>query len=76
VNELGYVEAVAQLARDLAAWKNAGFALMPEAGYQARLAVCKTCPHYHWFQCKKCSCFVFAKARLKTAACPGGYWPA
>ena len=41
-----------------------------------RMAICKEC---EWFrasikQCKKCSCFMPAKVRLKSAKCPIRKW--
>lgn len=62
---------------------------VPEAEYQRRVAICKTCPHHKPMlnQCGACSCFLSIKARLefdpvaqertgvKTKTdCPKGLW--
>lgn len=41
-----------------------------------RLAICKECPYLLQLstQCKKCGCFMNAKARLEAAKCPIGKW--
>jgi hypothetical protein len=41
-----------------------------------RLEICKTCPNLIelTMQCKKCGCFMNAKAKYEAAKCPIGKW--
>ena len=41
------------------------------------LAICKDCEHYIELsrQCKKCGCFLPAKAMVRGYKCPIGKWP-
>ena len=43
---------------------------------EQRLAICKECPYLLQLstQCKKCGCFMNAKAKLEAAKCPIGKW--
>jgi hypothetical protein len=77
VKELSYVQAMAALAHDLKLWQGAGYALVSDADYEARIFICKACPgnYYRWFQCRACKCIIYAKAKLPVTTCPGGYWP-
>lgn len=42
----------------------------------SRYEICKVCPEFITLtkQCKKCGCFMAAKTRLESAACPIGKW--
>lgn len=44
--------------------------------FETRMAICRACPELwkHTEQCKKCGCFMNAKARLENAKCPIGKW--
>lgn len=44
--------------------------------FQKRIEICKACPELIGMttQCKKCGCFMSAKARLESAKCPLGKW--
>jgi len=77
VKELTYTEAAAAFVRDMKTWKEAGFPVLPELEYNARVTICKSCPggFYRFYQCRACKCIIFSKAKLKTTVCPGGYWP-
>jgi len=39
-----------------------------------RLDICKTCPLFENNRCRKCGCFLQAKARIKNEKCPEGKW--
>jgi hypothetical protein len=39
-----------------------------------RLDVCSVCSHLRGSQCELCSCFVAVKSKLRTEACPKGFW--
>lgn len=41
-----------------------------------RMRICKTCEQYNLAttQCKKCGCFMYIKARLKSSECPLKKW--
>lgn len=43
---------------------------------EERFKICKGCPELIKLtrQCKKCGCFMFAKTKIKAAACPIGKW--
>lgn len=47
-----------------------------ESVTEERLEICKGCPELFQptYQCKKCGCFMTAKAQLKLAKCPLGKW--
>ncbi len=79
LREMTYPEALSNLASSMAEWAKAGFPLVTEEVYGARLKVCQgppTCGFYRWYQCRICKCVVVAKAKLGTMKCPGGFWPA
>jgi len=44
--------------------------------FEQRLEICKACPELIQMttQCKKCGCFMSAKAKLEAAKCPLGKW--
>jgi hypothetical protein len=44
--------------------------------FEERMEICKACPELIQMttQCKKCGCFMSAKARLEAAKCPIGKW--
>lgn len=58
-------------------WQKAGFPMVRDEAYSARIAACKSCAkgQYQWFQCKHCRCVVYTKAKLATETCPYGLWP-
>lgn len=43
---------------------------------EKRLAICKECEHLNQklVQCKKCGCFMLAKAKFASSYCPIGKW--
>ena len=41
---------------------------------QERLGICGDCPHNHGGVCSRCGCFLKAKARVATEACPLNKW--
>ena len=46
----------------------------PELATQ-RIAICDSCEYLSGIRnCKKCGCFIDAKAKLKGASCPMGKW--
>ena len=50
--------------------------LATEEKYDERLKVCFDCEHFVESdkRCKKCGCFVYAKARFEESACPILKW--
>lgn len=48
--------------------------LAAETVVQARQAVCAACEHLVVGRCRKCGCFLTAKARLAGERCPLGRW--
>lgn len=71
---LSYTQAATHLSHSLAAWQAAGFPFAPESVYTSRVALCKACEHYRFFQCKLCHCIVLSKAKLATETCPARKW--
>lgn len=71
---LTYTQAVAHLTQSMSVWADAGFPFAPANVYEKRVALCKACEHYRFFQCKLCHCIVLSKAKLATEACPTGKW--
>jgi hypothetical protein len=55
----------------------AGFPVVEEPEYEARLNTCLNCQFLieKTMQCGKCGCFVKKKAAWKTSKCPEDYWP-
>jgi len=51
---------------------------VPEDTFNHRFEICKNCPSLIKItnQCKKCGCFMNAKAKLPHATCPIGKWGA
>jgi len=47
-----------------------------EARAKRRLDICSRCDHYNATlkMCAVCGCVMPAKARLKNASCPKGFW--
>jgi hypothetical protein len=45
-------------------------------GAKERLAICEHCPHLFrpTYTCKRCGCFMQAKARIQATRCPEGLW--
>lgn len=64
----------ANLASDAANWAASGFGMAPKEVAQARLAVCEACEFYKDKRCKKCGCFMEAKAAMGSSKCPEGKW--
>ena len=50
--------------------------LASDTEYKTRMATCKGCRHFIRLTttCKRCGCFMVAKAKLKNAKCPDGKW--
>ncbi len=58
---------------------------MADPYIQMRLETCKQCPYmrmigvpgtrFKTMNCAVCKCFIEAKARIPSQACPKGYWP-
>lgn len=50
--------------------------LIPAELYETRLNFCSSCEHLYkpTFSCKKCGCFMKAKAKLPDNKCPVGKW--
>lgn len=55
-------------------WREAGHPVADELVYEKRKSMCRACPQYQWFQCKRCACVVALKAKLATESCPDGKW--
>jgi hypothetical protein len=73
---MSWAQAITHLKDSMAQWERDGWPLLPDASYQARVNRCQDeCPHYRWFQCRLCKCFVFTKAKLPHETCPAGRWP-
>ena len=47
---------------------------VPEAEYEARLAVCKTCDFLNAGTCGACGCYVELRAAAKAGRCPYKKW--
>lgn len=39
-----------------------------------RITVCQACPFLKGFDCEKCDCNVYTKARMPEQSCPEGKW--
>jgi hypothetical protein len=55
-------------------WLKAGAHGVPREQYEARLQICDACPNRDGHRCRRCGCFVRAKASLPTEKCPIGLW--
>jgi hypothetical protein len=60
----------------LAGFTLAGFPVVSNEQYEARLATCSTCPlkdPSSWV-CTDCGCYLTVKAKMATENCPKGKW--
>ena len=48
----------------------------PEPERHRRQAACLTCPFNDFGRCTDCGCFLWAKVRIASEACPQGKWTA
>lgn len=72
-----YAEATIHLAASIRDWIADGTPLTPDDVYNTRVDTCKNgCPHYRFYQCGLCKCFVLAKAKIPGEQCPVNRWPA
>lgn len=67
-------EMSANLTGAVARFARSGFRLADKLQVDERLASCRTCAEYRDGRCLLCGCFVAAKVRLLTEACPLGRW--
>lgn len=63
------------VATAVADWVTSGAHGVLKDVLQARLAVCDRCPNRDGHRCRKCGCFLRAKASLPGQDCPLGLWP-
>lgn len=63
------------LAAALAAFVADGCRTLDRAGYEQRLRICDTCDQRDENVCRRCGCFISAKALWRVGACPLGKWP-
>lgn len=79
--EPGLTELAGNFGRAVAKWASAGFPVVEEGDYQARLAACQACSHWDGAarlglgKCRapKCGC-TRLKLWLRTEKCPMGKW--
>lgn len=45
-----------------------------ESSYEARLSLCRACPHLNIGTCMQCGCYVEVRAAQKGLRCPMGSW--
>jgi hypothetical protein len=62
------------LAGSLWAWAVSGFSMATEEEQARRMTACHGCPEFDAGRCRICTCFLAAKIRMKTEACPIGKW--
>jgi tetratricopeptide (TPR) repeat protein len=60
----------------MAAFLGSGLKTAPVDVQEARLAVCRACPHHTGLRCRICGCFTNVKSRMAHERCPIGKWPA
>lgn len=75
IKPMTWIEVWRHLYESIQAWQKAGRPLTGPEVFNQRMAKCKACDEYAWFQCKVCKCIAMAKAKLETEDCPRGYWP-
>lgn len=66
-----------KLKQRLAQMQEAANGLVAEdATANARMDICRGCPHFIKLtsQCKKCGCFMAAKTKIQSATCPVNKW--
>jgi len=71
---LTWAEAIGEFNTQMKLWQQSGFALSSSEEHARRFAICGTCNYYRMFQCQKCKCVAFIKAKLATETCPDGLW--
>lgn len=62
------------LAREMVSFAKAGFKTVSSEEARRRMDICKRCEHYTGKRCLKCGCFMAAKTKMATTACPIGKW--
>jgi hypothetical protein len=60
----------------MAAFLGSGLKTAPVDVQEARLAICRACPHHTGLRCRICGCFTNVKSRMAHERCPIGKWPA
>lgn len=57
-----------------------GVRTLDDAGLEARLSICRVCPHGEdkvlGLTCARCGCVMTVKARFIASTCPDGLWEA
>ena len=74
-----FVGQVKQVTASTATWIAAGSPMRTTEELGECFDICRDCEHYQpspIAKCGKCGCFLSAKARMATEACPLGKWPA
>lgn len=69
------IQMAANLAKALSEHVMDGLNKVSEEQLEERLNICTTCPHRADQRCSVCGCFLSAKATMRSAVCPLGYWP-
>lgn len=62
------------LAREMVTFAKSGFKTVSTDEAQRRLGICQACEFFTGKRCLKCGCFMIAKTKLATTACPIGKW--
>lgn len=70
----GIIEQAKQVVKEYTVHIVNGAEYVTEEEKHSRLDICGQCEHFEAAQCKLCTCFMNAKAELKTAKCPIGKW--
>ena len=55
-------------------WIKHGAEVANKDKFSSRINICNACEFFEKGRCKKCGCFMSAKAKLGTAKCPVGKW--
>jgi hypothetical protein len=63
------------LLRSLRSIANGNGAGVSEITLRERLQLCAACEEKRGLRCRKCGCFISAKAALRDAECPLSKWP-
>ena len=70
IRQLTAASVTAEFVSSMLKWAKSGLRTVDSIVHEKRQAVCRACPHYENFQCKKCGCVVSLKTKLATEHCP------
>lgn len=70
VAPMSWADVLVEFGKSMVEWGIKGMPLVSAAEHERRYRICAGCEYFKYFQCRKCKCVCWVKAKLGTESCP------